>query len=232
MSTFLEINDALNSARRTTATFDDLIHGYKPEGAAIIDASSMPYYADYPPELGWLDIFPFGFVGLLLVTILYNWYDGGRMHWGTKGFVSGTILFDLAAGFAVLAMWLDTVVTVNGTWKQYGKAAGLEAEADLRQWAAVWKRTGLNFAQSMALTDVLEGAVIWTTWYYGRKRKNFVSLIYLIWLGVYHFYFGYLAWPQGEGLLDVSLFYSQLFTRGHGDRPYQGGGPQTVVGIA
>ena len=231
MATFIEINDALNETRRTTATFDDLIHGYSPEGAPIIDAASLPYYADYPEELGWEDIFPFGFVGLLLVTMLYNWYDGGRGHWGTKGFVRSTILFDLAAGFAVLAMWLDTVVTVNGTWKQYGTPAGLEARGDLRQWAAVWKRTGLNFAQAMALTDVLEGGVIYTTWYYGRKKKNFVSLLYLIWLGFYHFYFGYLAWPRSEGLVDVQLFYSQLFGTAE-RREYQGGGPQTVVGIA
>ncbi len=49
--------------------------------------------------------------------------------------------------------------------------------------------------------------------------------------GFYHFYFGYLAWPRSEGLVDVQLFYSQLFGTAEW-REYQGGGPQTVVGIA
>ena len=232
MSTFLEINAAMSEVPRVEATFDELIHGYDPEGEPIIDAASLPHYADYPAELGWLDIFPFGWVGLLLVTSLYNWYDGGRAHWGTKGIIKSTWLFDVAAASAVLAMWLDTMATVNGTYLAYGQAAGLETNASLRQWAAVWKRTGLNFAQSMALTDVLEGAVIWSTWYYGRRTKNAVNLLYLIWLGFYHLYFGFMSWPNKEGLLNIGLFYQQLFRSGHGDRPYQGGGPQTVVGIA
>ena len=232
MSTFAEINEAVSAEPRLEATFDDLIHGYVPEGSPVIDAASVPYYNDYPADLNWEDLFPFGWMGLLLLTIAYNWWDGARTHWGTKGFVRSTVLFDLTALIATLAMFLDTVVSVNGTYLAYGSAAGIEANANLRQWAAVWKRVGLNYAQSMALTDVLEGAVIWSTWYYGRKRKNFTYLLYLLWLGFYHFYYGFLAWPShDENLINVGLFFRQLFGQEHAP-VYQGGGPQTVVGIA
>ena len=48
-------------------------------------------------------------------------YDGAKGHWGTSPISKSWLwLFDAMLLFSVLGMGLDTLVTVNGTYLNYG----------------------------------------------------------------------------------------------------------------
>ena len=201
-------------------------------GFPHVDAASIPHYEKYPADLGWEAIFPWTWVGWLLFTIVYNCFDAGRGHWGTKGLLRGwwtNFAFDALAVVALAAMCLNTIATANATFVHYGELDGLERDANVRQFAAVFDRTGVNFAWSLVLTDVLEAGVILTTWYYGRRHKNLIYLLYLVWLVYAHTADLLTSFDNLWLYLDVGLFFRQL---GGLRQEFQGGGPQVVVGIA
>ena len=202
---------------------------------AFIDAAQEPNYANYPEDVPWYKIWPWYKFGLVIFSIGYNIWDAGKQHWGLKSLRMrrslSNLVFDVSFAAVVIINALDMLVTVNGTYLQYGTTLGLEMNATYRQSVAVLKRVGLNFAQGLLLVNLLEQFVFFTTWYYGRKERNITYLPFL-WFWTFLHFQGYRTWGSSSDLHDVSLFFRQLFTSGQGDKPYQGGGPQTVVGIA
>ena len=228
--TFQELSDQMSEG--VDLTFPGLIRGLKPYGTPYIDASSVPAIDAYPDDLSNTDLFPWTWFTLLVATTVYNIYDGARSHWGTKFLLArkniSNILFDIAAVVAFIGMVLDTVVSANGSYIAHGYAAGIEPDANVRQFAAVMGRLGVNYARSLMVVDVVDLAAIVSTWYYGRRTKNFVNLAYLVFLAYVHIS-NFMLWPTEEGLIDFGLFFRQLAGEG---RENQGGGPQTVVGIA
>ena len=222
---------------RTSVTFNDLRYGMRDvRGVATVDAAEIPHYSDYPDDLDWYDLFPWTFAGVQVASVAYAIYDGAKSHWGTKfvlrRFKWSNLAFDVLFGVAVLGMFMDTLVTVNNSWTKYGTLEGIERGSSLRQWAAVFKRVGVPFGTAIALTDVLDLAVLWTTWYYGRRERNAISLGFLAYY-VYEHWTGYADFGTSflEDLAGLPLFFRQV-TGLVPPRDFQGGGPQTVVGIA
>ena len=197
-------------------------------GSPEIVVAQTIRYRQYP---GNDPPFPLWFFGTLLGYMAWGIYDGAKAHWGTSPISKSWLwLFDVVLLFALLGMGLDTLVTVNGTYLNYGTIEGLEMNGNLRQWAA-WVKVnlGVNFAWAMVLTDVLEGMILLISWYYGRKERNMLSLLSMFALGGAHWFAGFASWEKGiwEVLQGLPLFFRQLA----GDsKEFQGGGPQVIVG--
>ena len=197
-------------------------------GNPTVKAAQTIRYEKYPGGAP----FPAWWFAILIGTMAWGIYDGGKGHWGTSPISKSWLwIFDAFLVLAVLGMGLDTLVTVNGTYINYGTVKGLEHNGHLRQWAGFVKENlGINFAWAMVLTDVLEGMILLISWYYGRKERNLVSLVSMFALGGAHWFSGFATWDKGiwETLQGLPLFLKQL---GGTSREFQGGGPQTVVGV-
>ena len=231
------LDDIPGIAARASYTFDELRPDFHVGGTPVIDAAELPHYADYPARYTWSDLVPWTHFALLAFAAGYGAYDGAKSHWGTRFLLRrskwwSNLAFDVLFAVAVAGMFFDTVTSVNRTYTEYMTLDGIEGDATLRQWAAALERLGVPYAPAIALTDVLEGAVLCVTWYYGRRERNAVSLAFL----AYYTWFHWDSWAySSSGLLkDIAglpLFFRQL-TGQLPPHDFQGGGPQTVIGTA
>ena len=221
---------------RTGATFEDLRYGMGVGGNVHVDAAEIPHYSDYPDDMSWYDLFPWTYAGVQVASAAYSIYDGAKSHWGTKFVLRrskwSNVAFDVLFAVGILGVFMDTLVTVNNSYTKYGTLEGIERGSSLRQWAAVFKRVGVPFGTAIALTDVLDLTLLWATWYYGRKQRNLISLGFLAYYA-YNFWSSWWGFSTSltEDLAGLPLFFGQL-TGLVKPRDFQGGGPQTVVGIA
>ena len=176
--------------------------------------------------------FPLMWFGFLVANVAWNVYSQGKDHWGTSPVSKSYLwIFDALLAFAMFFMVLDSIVTINGTYVNYGTAKGIEANGHLRQWAA-WLRenVGLNFAWAMVLTDVVETCILLSSWYYARKERKVTGMLALFSLGGAHCFLGWWTWSKSivETLQMIPGVLKQL---GGASYKYQGGGPQTVIGV-
>ena len=197
-------------------------------GDPVVKSVQTIQYRDYPDGAP----FPWMWFGFLVANIAWNVYSQGKDHWGTSPMPKSYLwIFDVSLALSLFFMVLDTIVTVNGTFVNYGTTEGLEANGYLRQWAA-WLRenVGLNFAWAMVLTDVIEGTIVLTSWYYARKERNLTGLFALWSLCYAHSVMGWNTWGKsvGETLAMIPGVLKQLGGTSH---KYQGGGPQYVIGV-
>lgn len=202
---------------------------FAPRGFPVYTAVQLPRYEGYPGGAP----FPYLAIGLLVFSGAWTVYSGAKDHFYLPRVPKGALLlFDVGLLAAFVSVVADTLVTTDGTYRHYGSVRGLEGNGTVRQWAA-WARDtlGINFAWAMLLQDVLEGFVIFVTWYYGRKERNLIQLLSLWFVGFYqHGYLGWASWDKSvsETFAMIPGVLGQL---GGASRKYQGGGPQTVIGV-
>ena len=199
-------------------------------GTVHLTHAQVPRYEAYPGGAP----FPMWWFGLLMGTIAWTIYDGAKTHWGVSKLPSGYLwVMDVLLAVAVVGMLLDTIVTAHGTYVGHGRSFGTEANGYLRQWGA-WlsENVGLNFAQSLLLTDVIEGAILLSAWYYSRKERNAWGLISLFTLGGAHLFMGWFSW--NKTFMETMAMVPQVLQQLTGQVPrlaHQGAGPQYVIGV-
>ena len=199
-------------------------------GTTKILRAQVPRYEAYPGGAP----FPVWWFGAMVATIAYTIWDGGKTHWGVSKLPKGSLwILDAFLVAAVAGMILDTIVTAYGTYVGHGTKAGTEANGYIRQWGA-WlsENVGTNFAQSLFLTDVIEGIILLTTWYYSRKERNAWGLLTLLSLGGGHIFMGWWTWKKT--LKETMAMVPQVVGQLTGQVPrldHQGAGPQWVIGV-